>query len=121
MESLFLLGQVVLGAYFILAGVNHFTKSKDMIGYATYKKLPMPGPAVYVSGLILLLGGIGVLTQTMLVWSYSLLALFLVVSAVTMHNFWTQKDAQAKMNDMIQFQKNVALAAALLMLVAPLL
>lgn len=118
MESLFLVGQVILGAYFILAGVNHFTKSKDMIGYATYKKLPMPGPAVYVSGLILLLGGVGVLTQTMLTWSYSLLALFLVVAAITVHNFWTQKDAQAKMTDMIQFQKNMAIAAALIMLLA---
>lgn len=120
MTSLFFLGQVVLGAYFIVSGVKHFTKAKDMIGYAAFKKLPMPSASVYISGLILLFGGIGILTQTMLAWSYGLIALFLLVSAITIHNFWTQKDAQARMNDTIQFQKNIALAAALLMLAAPL-
>lgn len=121
MESLFILGQIVLGAYFILAGIEHFTHSKDMINYATFKSLPMPAAAVYGSGLVLVLGGIGIFTQTMLTWSYVGLSIFLVIAACTMHAFWKQKEAQAKMMDTIQFKKNIALAAALLMLAAPLL
>ena len=121
MESLFILGQVVLGAYFVLAGVEHFTRSKDMITYATFKGLPMPAAAVYASGFVLVLGGIGIFTQMMLVSSYIGLSIFLIVAACTMHAFWKQKEAQAKMMDAIQFKKNIALAAALLMLVAPLL
>ena len=35
-----------------------------------------------------------------------------------MHNFWTVEDAQMKMNDMINFTKNMALAGAALMLLA---
>ena len=118
MNNLFLVGQVVLGAYFIAAGIPHFTKAKGMIDYATFKKIPAPAAGVYVSGIILVLGGVGILFQMDLVWAYSLLAAFLVIAAVTVHNFWTEKDAQAKMTSMIMFQKNIAIAAALIMLMA---
>lgn len=118
MENLFLLGQIVLGVYFIAAGIPHFTKAKGLIDYATFKKLPMPAFGVYASGLVLILGGLGILFQMNLMVSYSTLAAFLVIAAVTIHNFWTEKDAQAKMTSMIMFQKNIAIAAALVMLMA---
>jgi uncharacterized membrane protein YphA (DoxX/SURF4 family) len=118
MSNLFLVGQIVLGLYFIMAGLPHFTKAKGMIDYATFKKLPMPAASVYVTGIVLVLGGVGILFQMYLNWAYGLLAAFLVVAAVTVHNFWTEKDAQAKMTSMIMFQKNIAIAAALVMLMA---
>ena len=118
MSTLFLVCQIVLGAYFFFAGVKHFTKAKDLIGYASFKKVPMPAAAVYASGVVLVLGGLGIATQQQLFWSYSLLAITLVAFAVTIHTFWNVSDAQAKMQDTIQFQKNIAIAAALLMLLA---
>lgn len=118
MSTLFLVCQIVLGAYFFLAGVKHFTKAKDLIGYASFKKVPMPAAAVYVSGIVLVLGGLGIATQQQLFWSYSLLAVTLVAFAGMIHNFWNTTDAQTKMADMINFQKNIAIAAALLMLLA---
>ena len=83
MQTLFFLGQIVLGAYFIMAGTRHFTNLAGMTGYATSKKLPMPKLSVIVSGLALWLGGLGVLFQYSLVWAYGLLVAFLVLSA-----FW---------------------------------
>lgn len=118
MSNLFLIGQIILGVYFIAAGIPHFTKAKGMIDYATFKKIPAPAAGVYVSGAILVLGGLGILFQMNLAWAYSALAVFLVIAAVTVHNFWTEKDAQAKMTSMIMFQKNIAIAAALIMLMA---
>lgn len=118
MSTLFLIGQIVLGLYFIAAGIPHFTKAKGMIDYAAFKKILAPAAGVYVSGIILVLGGVGILFQMDLVWAYSALAAFLVIAAVTVHNFWTEKDAQAKMTSMIMFQKNIAIAAALVMLMA---
>ena len=32
-----------------------------------------------------------------------------------MHNFWAAKDPQTRMNDMVNFQKNVAILGLLLM------
>lgn len=118
MSTLFVVCQIVLGGYFVVAGMKHFTKAKDLIGYASFKKVPMPAVAVYVSGAVLVLGGLGIATQQQLFWSYSLLAVTLVIFAVTIHTFWSTADAQAKITDMIQFQKNIAIAAALLMLMA---
>ncbi|NQV90689.1 DoxX family membrane protein [Candidatus Uhrbacteria bacterium] len=120
MENLFLVGQIVLGLYFVMAGLMHFMKMKDMVGYAKMKKLPMPEVAVGLSGLVMVLGGAGILFQTSLVFAYWALIAFLVLSAFLMHNFWTQNDPQAKMMDMVNFQKNLALAAALLILLTQL-
>lgn len=116
METLFLVGQIVLGLYFIAAGAMHFAKMNDMVGYATMKGAPMPRISVPFSGLVLLLGGLGTLFQYQTAIAYWALIGFLVVAAVMMHNFWKVKDPMAKMGDMVNFQKNLALAAALLML-----
>src|SRR3989338_2964726 len=116
--TLFIIGQIMLGAYFILSGFNHFAKLGDMTGYAASKKLPSPKLAVIVSGLVLVLGGLGILLQFHLAWAYGVLIAFLVLAALLMHNFWADKDAGMKMSNLINFQKNLALAAALLMLLS---
>lgn len=117
MQILFTIGQVILGLYFLMMGLMHFMKMKNMTAYASMKGLPMPALSVAMTGMILALGGAGVLFQFALVWSYGALIAFLVSAAFLMHNFWAVKDPQMKMNDMVNFQKNLALAAALLMLI----
>jgi uncharacterized membrane protein YphA (DoxX/SURF4 family) len=118
MQTLFTIGHVVLGLFFLMMGMMHFMKMKDMTAYARMKGLPMPSLSVVLTGMLLALGGAGVLFQVALVWSYGSLVAFLVSAAFLMHNFWAAKDAQSKMNDMVNFQKNLALAAALTMLLA---
>lgn len=116
MSPLFVIGQLVLGVYFVIAGLSHITKAQGMIGYATMKKIPMPAAAVYVSGLMLLLGGVGILIQKYLSISYGMLIAFLVIAAFTIHTYWKDADANTRMGNMINFQKNLAIAAALCML-----
>lgn len=118
METLFLVGQVVLGLYFIAAGAMHFAKMNDMAGYAAMKGAPAPRMSVSITGIVLLFGGLGILFQYQTAIAYWALIGFLVVAAFMMHNFWKAKDPMAKMGDMVNFQKNLALAAALLMLLA---
>jgi uncharacterized membrane protein YphA (DoxX/SURF4 family) len=45
-----------------------------------------------------------------------LIALFLVLSAFKMHDFWTIQDAQAKQGETINFFKNLSLAGAALII-----
>jgi len=116
MSTLFLIGQILLGAYFVQSGLMHFMKLEMMGGYAKSKNVPAAKLAVLVSGLMLLAGGLGILFQMYLVWAYGLLVAFLIVAAIMMHAFWKDTDANAKMGNMINFQKNIALASALLML-----
>ncbi len=118
MDTIYLIGQIILGGYFILAGLMHFVNVTMMTGYASSKGIPMARSMVLGSGVLLIAGGIGILTQFMLEESYIVLIGFLFLAAVTIHPFWKAKDAQSKMADMVNFQKNIALASALAMLLA---
>lgn len=114
--DLFLLGRVLFGGYFMLAGLNHFIHLKMMSGYAASKKVPMPVAAVIFTGLLLFLGGLWIATGMYVEVGVAELALFFVGVTPVMHDFWNDKDPMVKMNNRVNFQKNVALLGAALML-----
>lgn len=113
----FLLGRVLFGGVLAFIGLNHFVNADQMIPYAKAKGLPAPGLAVYGSGGLLALGGLLLVVGAFPVVAAGALALFLVVSAVAMHDFWavSEEDQQAEMTN---FLKNVALAGGALTLLA---
>ncbi|MDI3270247.1 MAG: DoxX family protein [Bacillota bacterium] len=110
--------RVILGLYFIFSGLNHFLGYKAMTQYTSYKKVPAPGLAVVVTGLMLLFGGITILLGMYVQWGLAVLALFLVSAALLMHNFWTVEDPMARTNEMSNHLKNWALASALILLLS---
>lgn len=116
MEILLLLGRIVFGGYFVLAGINHFTNVGMMSGYAGSKNVPAPRLAVLGSGILLVLGGLSVLLGFLPVLGLFLLVIFLVPTSLLMHNFWTIEDPQARMADQVNFLKNVGLIGACLAL-----
>lgn len=118
MDWLWLVGRAVFGLYFAYSGLNHFIQFQGLKQYASYKKVPAPGLSVVVTGLILLAGGLSILTAYWIEWGLYLLVLFLVLSAFMMHNFWKETDQNARVGEMNQFLKNIALAAATLMLLS---
>ncbi|MBU6142139.1 DoxX family membrane protein [Patescibacteria group bacterium] len=112
----FLLGRILLGGYFLMMGITHFTKLEMMSGYAASKKVPMPKAAVTVAGVLLLIGGFGILTGLYISASLMALVLFLVPVSFMMHPYWREADPQAKMADRVNFMKNMALLGAVLIL-----
>jgi uncharacterized membrane protein YphA (DoxX/SURF4 family) len=116
MEILVWIGKIVFGGYFVFSGLNHFMSMQNMKGYTASKGLPMPGLMTGLTGLMMIAGGLSVIFNMYLILGGWLLVSFLVLSAVLMHNFWKAEDANAKMMEMIQFQKNLALAAAMLLI-----
>jgi uncharacterized membrane protein YphA (DoxX/SURF4 family) len=117
-ELLFLLGRVLFGGFFILNALNHFTKTGMIAQYAGSKKVPSPKYAVWLSGLFILFGGLGILLGVQVQYAVSLLVIFLAVVSLTMHNFWAIQDPMQKQMEMIQFLKNMALLGAALMALA---
>lgn len=115
LQVLFLIGRIIFGGFFVLNGLNHFMKHKMLTNYAASKNVPMASFAVLVSGAFLLLGGLGIVLGIYVRWSALLLVLFLVPVSFMMHNFWTIEDPTSKMNEMVQFMKNMALLGATLM------
>lgn len=118
MIYLFVLGRILLGGYFIQNGYNHFKNLGALAGYAQSKKVPMPKVAVFVSGLMLFLGGLGILLGIYVQLSVLLLSVFLIVVTLKMHQFWKVADPMARMGEEINFYKNLALLGGVLMFLA---
>jgi uncharacterized membrane protein YphA (DoxX/SURF4 family) len=118
MDLLFLAGRVLFGGLFLYNGLNHFLHYEATRGYTTYKHVPMPAVATMISGVWLLAGGASVVTGFRPEIGLGLIVAFLAVVTPKMHDFWTVTDATHRMGEFINFQKNVALAGAALMMFA---
>ena len=101
-----------------MSGYNHFKNRGMLSGYAESKGVPMASFSVWLSGAMMLLGGLGVLLGVYVTYSIYLLVIFLLVAALKMHQFWKISDPGARMTEEINFKKNLALLGALLMLLA---
>lgn len=118
MDILFLIGRLIFGGYFLMNAWSHFKNLESMTGYAESKGVSSPRSAVFVSGVLLLLGGLGVVFGIAPEASLAVLLIFLVPVTFKMHAFWKATDPNARMTDMMHFYKNLALIGALLMLYA---
>jgi len=118
MNAIILIGRILFGGFFLMSGINHFTKLEAMTGYAKYKKLPAAKLGVLISGLMLVIGGIYIVLGYYADLGALLLAIFLVLAAVIFHNFWAETDATAKQTEMMAFMKDIALAGGALVIFA---
>lgn len=120
MAYLFLLGRILYGGFFIIAGINHFRHVSMMTGYAGSKGVPAPRVAVLGSGLLILLGGLSIVLGLRPTLGTLALTLFLVPTTLTLHNFWADTDPSARLNNRVNFEKNTALlGAAWMFLILP--
>lgn len=118
MDVLFLIGRIVFGGYFIMNAWGHFKNLDGMTGYAQSKGVPSPREAVFVGGILLLLGGLGIVFGVAPEASLAFLIIFLVPVTFKMHAFWKATDPNIRMGEQVNFYKNFALIGALLMLYA---
>ena len=116
MSTLLVIARVLFALLFISSGLSHLTKVEAMSGYAQFKKVPAPKLAVIVTGLMIILGGLYVALGVYADLGALLLAIFLLLTAFMMHNFWTITDPQAKQGETINFFKNLSLAGAALII-----
>jgi putative oxidoreductase len=118
LNAILVIGRILFAFIFVTSGIAHFAKLEAMTGYAQYKKLPAAKLGVMISGLFFLLGGIYIAAGFWVDLGALLLAITLILAAVIFHNFWKETDPTAKQNEMIAFNKDIALAGASLMLFA---
>jgi putative oxidoreductase len=115
MDALAPLGRLLFSAIFISSGINHLANGQAMTGYAQSAGLPFPALAIYVSGLVLLVGGVCILLGVFARLASVAIAAFLVVAAFTVHHFWGLPPEQAQMQ-MVHFWKNLSMAGGALLL-----
>ena len=115
--ELFLLARLLFGGVLAFTGLNHFTDTDSMAGYAEFKGLPAPRASVLLSGGLLIFGGLSLVAGVYPTIGAGALAVFLLASGLMMHDFWAvDEDVQTEMT---QFLKNVyGTGAAVAFLVA---
>jgi putative oxidoreductase len=73
---------------------------------------------VLAAGVLLLIGGLSILTGFLPLVGVIALVLFYVPVVFMMHAFWKVQDPMAKMGEMVNFTKDVALLGSALMFLA---
>lgn len=111
--EMFLAARVLFGGTLAFMGLSHFMQLDEMTEYAGYKGLPAPKVMVAGSGALLALGGLGLIVGVAPVIAGAGLGAFLLVAAVTMHNFWAVPE-EDQQTEMTQFLKNIALTGGAL-------
>lgn len=116
MEWILLLGRILYGGFFVMGGAMHFMKLKDMTEYARMKGAPMPQMSTIITGMVIMLSGLGIVFGVYQSIALLAIAAFLVVITPIMHAFWKVSDPNMKMMEMQMFLKNMALLGAALAL-----
>lgn len=117
MEILKYVGLVLFAVPFVLSGIAHIRFRDAMSGYAQFKRVPLPMTSVLVTGVVLIVAPILVILGVIPQVALAALALFLVVTAFKMHDYWNAAE-DAKQGEQINFNKNIGLAGAALALIA---
>lgn len=115
-STIFMIGRILFGGFFLFSGINHFRHVAAMAPYAVSKGVPAPKGAVIVSGVLILLGGLSVLLGFWPPIGALLIAIFLVVVTPKMHAFWKVSEPTQRMGEQINFMKNLALLGATLII-----
>jgi putative oxidoreductase len=116
MDVLFLLGRIVFGGFWVYNGISHLTQHRAMARYAASQGVPAPVLAVLATGLLLLAGGGLVILGAWPRVGLVLLIVFLLGVTPRMHAYWKVQDPAARMAEMVNFTKNMALLGACVML-----
>ena len=90
-------------------GIKHVRSVERMRQFAATKGVAAPKAAVIGSGALAAAGGLSLLLGVKPRVGAAMIGAFLLGVTPSMHDFWTQKDPQARMNEHTHFLKNLAL------------
>jgi uncharacterized membrane protein YphA (DoxX/SURF4 family) len=116
MKTVFLLGRLIFGGFFLYSGLHHFQEKKALAQYAAAKNVPLPDIAVTASGAMLMLGGASILLGVKPKIGALAIAGFLAGVSPMIHDFWRTEDSQQRQNEMAHFMKNIAMLGGVMAL-----
>jgi uncharacterized membrane protein YphA (DoxX/SURF4 family) len=118
MASVFLVGRILVGCYYLSGAFNHFANLHAMARYTAMHGVPAPELAVLVAGALLAVAGVTLLLGVFPEVGVAALILFFVPVTLVMHAFWRDIDPGMRQVDVIQFGKNIGLLGSTLMFLA---
>ena len=112
-----LIGRVLLGIIFVMAGFGKLSNPAGAVGYMTTYGIPYADLLVWPAGLVEFGGGILLMIGWHARCAATALILFTVVATFIFHAFWNVGAEQMQMQQ-IHFMKNLAIIGGLLYVVA---
>lgn len=117
MDWVLLVARILFAPIFIYSGLAfHLGKREMAVGYARAKGAPLPELTVPVTGIAIAVAGVMIIVGFWVDLAALVLAAFLFPTAYFMHAFWKVEDPQERALEQTQFQKDVTLGAAALVL-----
>ncbi len=117
MRIIHLIGRVILGGFYIWSSSHHFLDHAALTAGTASRGVPLPGLAVYGTGLLLLGGGLSILLGLWPKLGVAALVLFFLGVTPQMHNFWAADPAHYAFQ-LANFTKNFGLMASALVFLA---
>ena len=105
---------ILLGIFFLLNGLNHFFNSQIIEEYAEKRSLFASGIMVKLSGALLVVGGLSLITGYFMLIGIIGLCIFLLTASFTIHKFWALRNRESVMMESMHFAKNWAIIFELL-------
>lgn len=85
--ALMLVGRVILGLFFIIAGIRNFQRFSDRASPETNYGWKLPTPLTALGFATQLVGGVSVTFGILTIWGAALLIVFLIIATALFHNF----------------------------------
>lgn len=115
MDVVFLIGRILFGLRFVRSGIGHLVEREAMVGYAEGTR-GLPPRLMVPLAAVMVLGGVSVIFGIWADLGALLIFVFIVPTAVIVHDFWTVEDPHMKQIERSQFMKNLSMAGGALII-----
>ncbi len=115
MSSLFFLGRLLFGLIHVFYGLRHFWLMGDYAKRARKRGVPLAKSMVTLTGALLIVGGLSIITLRYFEEGIWLLLLFYLPTTLLIHEFWREK-GKKRTEEFEAFMKNMVIVGALLMM-----
>jgi uncharacterized membrane protein YphA (DoxX/SURF4 family) len=115
MDAIVLIGRIVFSLIFFGSGVGHLMQTSATAEVAVGRGLPAARLLVQISGIAMLLGGIGVAFGIWTDLALLGIGLLVLIMGVAIHQFWSDEGERQQV-EMAHFMKNLTIAGASLAL-----
>ena len=112
-------GRIILGLFFLSSGVGKLIGEPGAMQEMIRHGFPLVVPLYWATATFETVVGGALLLGIASAWSSALLALFMLLAALTIHDFWNDPaGSMERMTNLINFEKNFAIIGGLLVLAA---
>jgi putative oxidoreductase len=116
-SSMLLIGRILLGVLFLVAGVRQLMFYDGSVGYFGRLGFPVPVATTWLSIIVHVAGGLFLIIGWKTKLTSWLLLVLVVIATAMAHRFW-QFDATQYANQLNHFLKNLAIVGGLLYVIA---